>query len=52
MPIFVQQGATALRAWLETEGAENICKVNKVLEAATPWQEKFGVKLASSSQVL
>ncbi len=52
VPIFVQQGATALRAWLETEGAENICKVNKVLEAATPWQEKFGVKLASSSQVL
>ncbi|MGH9608016.1 MAG: tagatose 1,6-diphosphate aldolase [Terracidiphilus sp.] len=45
VPVFAQRGAAALREWLATQGAENIGRINKVLEAAAPWQEKFGVGL-------
>lgn len=41
VPVFVRHGASALREWLATQGAENIGRVNRVLEAASPWQEKF-----------
>lgn len=41
VPVFVKQGAKACEKWLATEGAENIRKVNRVLEAASPWHEKF-----------
>jgi tagatose 1,6-diphosphate aldolase len=39
VPVFVRQGASALREWLRTSGAENLARVNRVLERATPWQE-------------
>jgi tagatose 1,6-diphosphate aldolase len=41
VPAFVKQGAKACENWLATQGAENIEKVNRVLEGASPWQEKF-----------
>ena len=37
VPVFVKQGAKACVDWLNTQGAENIQNVNRVLEAATPW---------------
>jgi len=42
--IYAKQGEAAFRAWLESTGVENINNVNKALEAASPWYEKFGVK--------
>jgi tagatose 1,6-diphosphate aldolase len=39
VPVFVRQGASALREWLCTSGAENLARVNHVLERTTPWQE-------------
>ena len=37
IPVYAQQGATAFRQWLETEGVKNIQNVNDRLKAATPW---------------
>lgn len=42
IPIYAKQGPDAFRRWLETVGVENISKVNKALEAASPWYLKFG----------
>jgi tagatose 1,6-diphosphate aldolase len=39
IPIFVRQGARALEEWLRTTGADNLARVNRVLERATPWRE-------------
>jgi tagatose 1,6-diphosphate aldolase len=41
VPVFVKQGPKACAEWLATEGAENIQKLNRVLEAASPWNETF-----------
>lgn len=41
VPVFVKQGAEACKKWLATQGAENIRRINRVLEAASPWPEKF-----------
>lgn len=41
VPVFVKHGADAFAEWLDTKGAENIKNVNRVLEAASPWHEKF-----------
>ena len=41
VPVFVKHGAKACENWLATQGAENIQNVNRVLEGASPWQEKF-----------
>lgn len=41
VPVFMKQGAKACESWLANEGAENIQKVNRVLERASPWREKF-----------
>jgi tagatose 1,6-diphosphate aldolase len=38
--IFVQRGAVALEEWLSGEGAGNIQRVNALLGAARPWQER------------
>lgn len=46
VPVFVQKGAQALREWATTQGAENIHKLNKILESASPWQEKFDTSIA------
>lgn len=40
--VFVREGGDALRRWLETKGKENIESVNRVLERASPWYEKYG----------
>jgi tagatose 1,6-diphosphate aldolase len=40
VPIFVQQGASALEDWLSEEGVRNIQKVNAQLGSARPWQQR------------
>ena len=40
--IYAKKGADAFRAWLETEGVENIKNVNTALKAASPWYLKYG----------
>jgi tagatose 1,6-diphosphate aldolase len=40
VPIFVEQGATALEDWLAEHGVENIQNVNAQLTAAKPWFER------------
>jgi len=42
--IYAKHGAKAFEDWLNTTGVENIENVNQALKAATPWQQKFGVK--------
>ena len=44
IPIYAREGADAFRNWLNTTGVENIGNVNKALNAASPWYEKFGAK--------
>jgi tagatose 1,6-diphosphate aldolase len=39
--VFAQRGATALEEWLETQGTQNIRRVNQLLKSARPWTEKF-----------
>lgn len=39
VPVFVRQGASALQEWLRTTGADNLARVNRVLQQATPWWE-------------
>jgi tagatose 1,6-diphosphate aldolase len=39
VPVFVRQGASALQHWLQTTGADNLAKVHRVLESATPWHQ-------------
>lgn len=41
VPVFMKQGAKACERWLATQGAENIQNVDRVLEGASPWYEKF-----------
>lgn len=36
VPVFARQGEKACEKWLETQGAENIQNINRVLEAASP----------------
>ena len=43
VPVFIKQGTKACEHWLATQGAENIQKINRVLEGASPWQEKFNL---------
>jgi tagatose 1,6-diphosphate aldolase len=45
VPVFVKQGASALQDWLSTQGAENVRRVNRVLESATPWHEAYNLSL-------
>ena len=51
VPVYVKQGAAAFEEWLNTAGAENIERVNRALEAASPWYEKVegGTEAAGSS---
>lgn len=39
--VFVRQGVRALETWLNTEGADNVRRINSVLRSATPWFEKL-----------
>jgi tagatose 1,6-diphosphate aldolase len=47
VPVYVKQGVPAFEAWLNTKGSENVQSVNRVLEAASPWYEKFDLKAPS-----
>jgi tagatose 1,6-diphosphate aldolase len=40
VPAYVKDGARGLEQWLETQGAENIQKVNHVLKSAVPWNQR------------
>jgi tagatose 1,6-diphosphate aldolase len=42
VPVFVQQGASALDDWLQEHGVRNIQNVNVHLTAARPWFERLG----------
>jgi len=42
VPIFVKQGAAAFEEWLNTEGANNIEQINRILKSASPWHDKLG----------
>jgi tagatose 1,6-diphosphate aldolase len=42
VPVFVQQGATALDDWLQAQGVRNVQNVNIHLRAACPWFERLG----------
>lgn len=42
VPVFIEEGEEAVRAWLKDEGATNIKTLNEVLErTASPWHEKL-----------
>ncbi len=47
IPVYAKQGANAFRAWLESEGVENINNVNARLTAARPWFEFYGARSAA-----
>jgi tagatose 1,6-diphosphate aldolase len=43
IPVFAQQGESALRSWLAGEGVDNIEKLNALLDkSATPWWDRYG----------
>ena len=48
IPVYAKQGAAAFRAWLESEGVENIENVNTALAPATAWFSFYGVKSADA----
>ena len=43
IPIYARGGVHAVEDWLKHDGVENILAVNRSIETATPWFEKFGV---------
>jgi tagatose 1,6-diphosphate aldolase len=43
VPIFAQKGEKAFREWLQTEGVENIKRVNERLKKATSWHSFYEV---------
>jgi tagatose 1,6-diphosphate aldolase len=47
IPVYAKQGADAFRKWLESEGVNNINKVNARLAAARPWFEFYGARSAA-----
>jgi tagatose 1,6-diphosphate aldolase len=46
MPVYAREGAGAFRAWLDSQGVENIRNVNAALTSAAPWFSFYGVKTA------
>ncbi len=44
--VFAKRGSKALEEWLETQGAANVLNVNRVLEAAHPWYERYDLTAA------
>lgn len=41
VPVFVKQGRKAFEHWLDTQGAENIQQVNRILQSAQPWSKRL-----------
>ena len=48
IPVYAKQGAAAFRAWLESQGVENIENVNAAVRSAAPWFSFYGVSSASA----
>lgn len=46
MEAFAKGGVSALDAWLQSEGRENIERINKVLETAEPWTNQVEIPVA------
>jgi tagatose 1,6-diphosphate aldolase len=45
IPVYVRDGATAFRRWVETQGVENIQALNALLaQGAWPWWDAYGGK--------
>jgi tagatose 1,6-diphosphate aldolase len=42
IPVFAKEGPAAFRAWLETQGVENIRNVNEAVRPASPWFSVYG----------
>jgi tagatose 1,6-diphosphate aldolase len=49
VPVFAKSGARALEDWLNSAGAENIQRVNRILSAARSWQECFDLPVPTSA---
>ena len=47
-PVFAKSGARALEEWLNSAGAENIQRVNRILDAARSWRECFASAVPAS----
>jgi tagatose 1,6-diphosphate aldolase len=43
IPVYANQGLTALEEWLGTEGLKNIDAVNEALKPAKSWAKKLGI---------
>jgi tagatose 1,6-diphosphate aldolase len=39
--VYAKQGLTALQRWLETQGVANLEELNRLIENATPWHQRF-----------
>jgi tagatose 1,6-diphosphate aldolase len=39
--IYAKKGSKALQQWLVTEGIENVSRINRLLQGASPWSEKL-----------
>ena len=48
VPVFAKSGARALEEWLNSAGAENIQRVNRILGAARSWRECFASAVPAS----
>lgn len=49
VPVFAKSGARGLEEWLSSAGAENIQRVNRILSAASSWQECFDLAVPASA---
>ena len=46
MQAFAQGGAKGLHEWLQSEGRENIARINQAVESAEPWTNQLEVAVA------
>ena len=44
VPVYVKGGASALEAWLNSTGLNNVREINKILKSAYPWHEARSVQ--------
>ncbi len=47
VPICAKGGVVPLERWLSSQGVANIQTVNRSIEAAKPWYQLYGAKLAT-----
>lgn len=42
VPVYVREGVTGFRRWLQSEGVANITALNRLIADATPWHQAAG----------